>query len=175
MESVPRPKTSLHPKNLLNDHSKTESKNNLDNNLLSEYKIDESEKKLLNFWNSKLEAMEKINLDDEYLVKGEIEIIKVNTGKNVFPKCENLRSREERKSQKKKTKKNNSRKKSKNKSNNKNMIIHHDGKIEKTKMESKDLANVINLDNDKEFKKKDLNQFFSNQTLLTSIINGMKE
>ena len=154
MEHKSRRKSSFYPKHLLNEHKIIESKNNLDNNLLSKYKIDDSEKKLQDFWKSKLEAMEKIYLDDECFAEDEIETKKINQAKNIFPKSEHSTNRKSSNSPKKKTKKNHSRKKSENKNNNKNMIIHHDGTIEKNKMESKDLVNVINFDNNKELKKR---------------------
>ena len=150
--------------------------NNLDNHLHSIIKIDENEKKLLDFLNSKLEAMEKIDLDDECFVEGETEIKNVNLEKNLIRKSKHSKSEKSYNSpNKKKNKRNQSRKKSENKSNNQNMIIKHNGKIEKYKMESNELSDVINLDIDKEVKKKELNQFFSNQNLLNSIINLMND
>ena len=154
MEHNSRRKSSFYPKHLLNEHKMIEPKNQIDNNLLNKYKIDESEKKLQEFFNSKLEALEKINLDDECFTEDVIETKKISPDKNISPKSEHSKNRKSSNSQKKKTKKNHSRKKSENKNNNKNMIIHHDGTIEKNKMESKDLVNVINFDNNKELKKR---------------------
>ena len=71
--------------------------------------------------------------------------------------------------------KKNSRKNSRNKNNKKNIILNHDGKIEKAKIENIDLIDVINLDIDKEIKEIESNKFFSNKNLLNSIINEMKE
>ena len=170
-----------HEKFSFNSKQKTKSnidnKFNLDNNLDSKFKIDENEKKLLDFCNSKLEAMEKINLNDEFFVEEEIKTKLTNLDKNVFSKSEHSKSRKNSNSPKKsKIKKNNSRKKPENKNNNKynnkNMIINHDGKIEKTKMESKDLIDFIV---NKEIKEKEMFKFLSDQTLLNSIINEMKD
>ena len=136
--------------------------------LSSKYDDDENEQKLQDFLSSKLEAMEKINLCDDFFIKGEAEITKDNLDKN------NLKIRESSNSPKKKIKKNHSKKKSESKKKNKNMIINHNGEIEKLKMESKDLVGVINLNVGKEIKKTKLDQFFSNQNLLISIISEMK-
>ena len=169
MKSVSRRKSSFYPKQ--NAYNNNDDKLNLDNHLLNDYKIDENEKKLLNFWNSKLEAIEKMNLDDECLIEGETEIKKVDLDKNIIPQSE---IKNNNSPNKKKAKKNHSKKRSLIKVNNKNMIINHNGEIKKVKMESNGLGDVINLSISKELKKKDLNQFFSNQTLLDSIINEMK-
>ena len=169
MNSVSRRKSSFYPKQ--NVYNISDDKLNLDNHLFNEYKIDENEKKLLDFWNSKLEAFEKMNLDDECLIEGETEIKKADFDRNIIPKSEQKNNNSP---YKKKAKKSHSKKKSENKVNNKNMIINHKGEIKKVKMESNDLGDVINLSISKELKKNDLVQFFSNQTLLNSIINEMK-
>ena len=57
--------------------------------------------------------------------------------------------------------------------NSKNIIINHNGKVEKPKIESIDLISNINFDEIKEIKEKELIKFFSNKTLLLSIINEM--
>ena len=119
--------------------------------------------------------MEKINFDDDYLIEGETDTKKVNMDKNEIRKSKHSKSRKSNNSKnKKKGKKNHSRRKSENKNNNQNIIIKHNGLIEKCKMESKDLSDVANLDVSREVKKKELNQFFSNQTLLNTIIKEMK-
>ena len=170
MEQVFHEKFSFNPKQ--KTYNNIGKKKNLDNNY-NKYEIDENEKKLLDFWSSKLEAMEKMNLDDEYFIEGEIETRKFNLDKKEFPKSEHSKSRKSSNSPKKrKIKKNHSRKKTEIKKNNKNMIINHDGKIEKTKMKRKDLIDIIVL---KEIKEKEISQFFSDKNLLNSIINEMKD
>ena len=135
------------------------------NQLLIDHK---SEKNFLDFLNSKLEAMEKINLDDECLFETEIETKKLNKNKNVLRKSKHLKSIKCSNSTKKI-------KNSKNKSSNKNTIVSHNGKIEKAKIENIDSVDVTNLDVKKEIKEKDLNKFFSsNKTLLISILDEMK-
>ena len=75
-----------------------------------------------------------------------------------------------------KKKKKHSRKSPENKKNVKNMIVNYKGKVEKTNIESIDLVDVINLDVEKETKKKDLKLFFSsNKALLNSIISEMND
>ena len=125
--------------------------------------------------NSKLEAMEKINLEDECLIEGDIEKQKINKDKNLIQKSEQSNSIKVNNSTKKiKNKKNNPRKNSKNKSNNKYMVVDHSGKVKKAKIENIDLVDVTNMDVDKEIKGKDLINFFSsNKTLLNSIVNEM--
>ena len=90
MNSVSRRKSSFYPKQ--NVYNISDDKLNLDNHLFNEYKIDENEKKLLDFWNSKLEAFEKMNLDDECLIEGETEIKKADLDKNIIPKSEQKNS-----------------------------------------------------------------------------------
>ena len=170
MEQVFHEKFSFNPKQ--KTYNNIGKKKNLDNNY-NKYEIDENEKKLLDFWSSKLEAMEKMNLDDECFIEGEIETKKFNLNKKGFPKSEHSKSRKSSNSPKKrKIKKNHSRKKTENKTNNKNMIINHDGKIEKTKMKKRDLIDVIVF---KQIKEKEISQFFSDKNLLNSIINEMKD
>ena len=127
--------------------------------------------------NSKLEAMEKINLEDECLLEDQIETRKINTDKKKLTKKEFSKRKKYSNSVKKiKNKKNNSRKTSKNESNNKNMVVNHNGKVENLKIENIDLVDVINFDVDNEIKEKELRKFFSSdKTLLNSIINEMKE
>ena len=136
--------------------------------LSNKYDDDENEQKLQDFLSSKLEAMEKINLCDDFFIEGEAEIKKDNLDKN------DLKIRKSSNSPKKKIKKIHSKKKDESKKNNKNMIINHNGEIEKLKMESKDLVGVVNLNVVKEIKNTKLDQFFSNQNLLISIISEMK-
>ena len=137
---------------------------------------------------SKFKAMEKIDLDDECF-EGEIETRKININKNAFPKSKKFKNEKiinlpEKKtnnhnySPKKPRNKNNNNnyylhKKSENKNSNKNIIINHNGKVEKPKIESIDLISNINFDEIKEIKEKELVKFFSNKTLLLSIINEM--
>ena len=136
--------------------------------LSNKYDDDENEQKLQDFLSSKLEAMEKINLCDDFFIEGEAEIKKDNLDKN------DLKIRKSSNSPKKKIKTIHSKKKNESKKNNKNMIINHNGEIEKLKMESKDLVGVVNLNVVKEIKNTKLDQFFSNQNLLISIISEMK-
>ena len=120
---------------------------------------------------SKLKAMEKMNLNDECL-EGKIETRKISIDKNIFPKSKYSKNKRGRISAKKSISTNkHSRKKSKNKGNDKNIIINVKGKIEKSSMKSIDLINGIDFCINKE---KELNQLFSNKSLLTSIINEMK-
>ena len=172
MEPTCHEKTSFSPKLLLIDHNIID----FDSHLLNKNKIDESEKNLIAFLNSKLEAMEKINLDDDNFIEGEIQTKNSNIDKNIFLNIEHSKSRKSSEApNKKRTKKSHSRKKSESKSNNKNMIINHNGRIEKFRMESKDLNDIVHMDIDKEIKEKDCNQFFSNRNLLNSIINEMND
>ena len=124
--------------------------------------------------NSKLEAMKKINLDDECLVKDEIEKRKMNNCKNLQPKSKYKKNKEGIISTNEVKNKNNSKKNSKKKSNDKNMIVNH--KVEKTEIESIDLIDVINFNVNKELKKIDLDNFFSsNKALLISFIKEIKD
>ena len=175
MKSVSQKKATSYQTQLLIDHNIIDFKFYSVIHLRSKFNLDENEKKLLDFLNSKLEAMEKINLEDECLIEGDIETQKINKDKNVIPKLEQSNSIKVNNSTKKiKNKKNNSRKNSKNKSNNKYMVVDHSGKVKKAKIENIDLVDVTNMDVDKEIKGKDLINFFSsNKTLLNSIINEM--
>ena len=123
----------------------------------------EYEKIIFDFLSSKFEAMEKMNLNDECLFEDELESKKFNPNKNEVPKSKDPKN--------KKTKKKSSPKKSENK----NIILNKNGKAKKTKIESIDLVDVHNLNIDKEMKKKDINEFFSDKILLNSIINQIKD
>ena len=176
MESVSHKKSSFN-KNKLFIYHNNDFKSHSNGNLLRKYKIDEDEKKFLDFLDSKLEVMEKMNLDDECLVEGEIEMRKININENVLPNQKHPKSKKDSNSAKKiKKKKKHSRKSPENKKNVKNMIVNYKGKVEKTNIESIDLVDVINLDVEKETKKKDLKLFFSsNKALLNSIISEMND
>ena len=177
MKSITNEESNFNPNLLLTENNIIDFKSYSDNLLRNRYKIDENEKKFQDFINSKLEAMEKIKLDDENLIESQIEKIKIDSGEKLFPRSELSKGKKSRNSIKKiKSKKNTLKKNSKNERNNKNKIINHKGKVKKTNIESIDSVDIINLDIDKEIKKKELNQFFSsNKTLLNSIINEMKE
>ena len=177
MKSITHENSNCNQNLLSIDHNITDFKFYSHCHLRSKFKVDENEKKFLDFVNSKLEAMEKINLDDESLLEDQIETRKVNTDKKLLPKTEDSKRKKYSNSVKKiKNKKNNSRKTSKNESNNKNMVVNHNGKVENLKIENIDLVDVINFDVDNEIKEKELRKFFSSEkTLLDSIINEMKE
>ena len=175
MDHISHKKSSFN--NLLIDHNIIDFKYHSHDYLHNRYKIDENEKKLIDFisdnkifkiksyyehqkedfdfLNSKFETMEKINLDDKCLVEGEIETKNSNIDKIIFKKSEfsydknNINS-----SENKVNIKNISSKKSENKINKKNIIIKANGKIEKSNIESIDLIDVVNLDIDKEIKRK---------------------
>ena len=107
MDSVLHEKSSFNPKRLLIDHNIIDFKCRSYKHLLNRHEIDETEKKLLDFisnkkkfkiksdyehekedfdfLSSKLETMEKMSLDDECLVEGEIETKKINKNKNKPP------------------------------------------------------------------------------------------
>ena len=105
MQFISDEKSSFNPKHLLIDHNIIDFKFYSDSHLRCNYKLDENEKKLLDFisdkekfkiksfsenqifdfLSSKFKAMEKMNLDDECF-EGEIEIRKINIDKKVFPK-----------------------------------------------------------------------------------------
>ena len=195
MESVSQEKSSLNQKHLLIDHNIIDLKFHSDYHTHNENKLDESEKKFLDFisvkekfkikqydddykkmyefLSSKLEAMEKMDLDDECL-EGKIETKRIKINKNILHEhSKNKKGRNYTKNDK--DKKNHLRKNSKKKSNIKYMIINHDGEIEKFKTENIDFVDVINLDVNKEVKEKELNKFFSSKTILVSIINEMKD
>ena len=147
-----------------------------DSHFINKYKVDENEKKLLDFFSSKFIAMEKIILEDDYFVEEEIETKKVKTDKNLFPKSEYSKSRKSCDlANKRKNKKRHSRKKFHNKNNNENIIVNADGKIGKPKIENFDLVDIVDYDVEAETKKTKFSHFFSNQTLLTSILNEMKD
>ena len=147
-----------------------------DSHFINRYKVDENEKKLLDFFSSKFVAMEKIILEDDYFVEEEIKTKKVKTDKNLFPISEHSKSRKSCDfANKRKTKKKHSRKKFHNRNNNENIIVNANGKIGKPKIENFDLVDIINYDVEAETKKKKFSQFFSNKTILTSILNEMKD
>ena len=174
MEFAPHEESSFNPKQ--NVHNIAGKKIHVDNHLLSKYKIDENEKKLLDFFNSKLKAMEKIDLDDECFIEKENEAKIVILNKNEFRKSERIKSGKSNNSpNKKKSKKSQSKKKYENKNHKQNTVIKNNRKTEKYKMKSSELSDVLNFDVDKELKKKELSQFFSNQSLLNSIINELKD
>ena len=189
MESTSHEKSSFNQDHLLIDHNIIDfkvysasyllCKNNENEKKLIEFisnkekfkieSYDAHYKEISDFLTSKLEAMEKINLDDECFAEGENGIKKADENKNESPKSEN--SKKSKKSSNNSGKKMN---KKNHKNNNKNVEITHEGKIEKPNMESIDLVDVVNIDVDKEIKEKELNKFFSNKTLLNSIIDEMK-
>ena len=177
MESIPHKKSTFNQNKLLICHNIRDYKSFSNCILLRKYKIDEDEKKFLDFLDSKLEVMENMNLDDECLIEDEIETRKTDINKNVLPNSEHSKSKKSKNSAKKiKNKKKRSRKSPESKNNNRNMIVNYKGKVEKTKIENFDFIDVINLDVDKEIKKKDLRLFFSsNKDLLNSIISEMND
>ena len=115
--------------------------------------------------------MEKMNLDDECCLEGKIEIKKVYIDKNIFPKSHHSKNIKNNISPRKKNIKAQSPKKSGNK-NNKFIIINDNGKIEKPNSIEN---NLINLNISKERQKKELINFFSDKTILDSLINEMSE
>ena len=118
--------------------------------------------------------MEKMNLDDESCVEGEIETRKINIDKSIFPKSKHSKNKKDGVSPRKKiNKKKNSEKNSENINNNKNIIVNANGKIEKLNMKDINLTEAIHSDFGKEIKDKELNQFFSDKTLLDSILSEM--
>ena len=194
MKSGFRKKSSFHPNHLSVNHV-INFKYHSDTHLPSKHKKDENEQKLfdfisdkekfkikpyfnqkefVDFLSSKFKAMEKMNLDDECHF-GKIEIKKINIDKNIFPKLKQSKNKNKNFSpQKKRTNKNFSKEKPKNKSNNKNITINENGKIEKSSMKSIDLIDEVNFYTNKDKKGRELNQLFSNTSLLASIINEMK-
>ena len=115
MEPTSPEKSSINSKNL----------QNAGNHLPNEYEIDENEKKLIDFiskkekfkiksyyehekdifdfLSSKYQAMEKINLDDEYFLEGEIKTKTNKENKNLISKSKNKKNK--RKSSRKKSEK----------------------------------------------------------------------
>ena len=197
MDSTSHETSTFNPKHLLIDHNIIDFKFYSDKYLLSKYKKDENEKKLLDFISnkekfkiksyyghlkevhdflkSKLETMEKMDLDDECIVENGITTKNLNININKTPNLKHSNHVKGRNSSIKKiNKKNLSPQKSYNKTKNKNIIINHDGKVERSKIENIDYADVINLDPDKEIKDKELSKFFSHKNSLISIINEMK-
>ena len=124
----------------------------------------EHEKEIFDFLSSKFETMEKMNLNDECPFEDELKSKKININKNVVPKTKESKS--------KKRKQKSPQKKSESK--NKNIIVKSNGNVKKMKIESIDLIDVDNIDIEHEMKKKDSSSFFSNKTLLSSIINEIK-
>ena len=113
---------------------------------------------VVDFLSSKLKAMEKMNLDDE-CSEGKVEIRKIDIDKNVFPKSKHSKDKKSSNfPEKTKNHKKNSRRKSKNK------------KFDK----ESDSLEDINLTINKDEKEKELSNFFSDKSLLVSIINEMK-
>ena len=193
MDSLSPKKSSFN--NLLIDHNIIDFKYDSHNHLNNLYKLDENEKKLLDFisdkkkfkiksyyehqkedfdfLSTKFEAMEKINLDDECLVKGEIETKNTNINKKKSQKSKDKTNFIS--SENKMNINNVSIQKSEKNINNKNIVINANGKIEKTNIESIDLVDDINLDIEKELKEVKSNKFFSNKKTLILIINEMKK
>ena len=183
-------------KTILIDHNIIDFEYHYDIHLSNKLKIDENEKKLFdfisdekeskigpyygqkeiyNFLNSKLKVMEKMNLNDECCFEGKIETRKINVDKNVFPKSKQSKSTNCSNSPRKKINiKSHSPKKFWNK-NNKFIIIDVNGKIEKSKNFEKDEVNDANSNSKKKRKEKEMLNFFSDKTLLDSIINEMKD
>ena len=197
MDSNPHEKSSFNPKHLLIDHNIIDFKYHSDKHLFNRHNIDETEKKLLDFisnknkfkiksdyehekedfdfLSSKLETMEKMSLDDECLVEGEIETKKININKNKPPNSKHSKAKKNNNSPIKKiNNKNFSPKKSKNKIKNKNIVINAQGKVEKSNIENIDLVDIANLDVDKEIKERGFNHFFSSKNTLILIINEIK-
>ena len=191
MEFTSKEKSTYNQEHLLIDHNIIDYKFYSDNHIRNKYNIDENGKKISNkekfeiqsydehkqicdFLSLKLEAMEKMNLDDECLIEDETEAKKINVDKNIFPKSEQPKSKNDFNSQKKIIdNKGCSRKNPEHKNNNKNIIINRKGKVEKSKMENIDLVDDINLEVYKESKEKELYKFFSSKSSLISIINEM--
>ena len=183
MDSVSEENTSSHQKL---DHNNINVIDHCENQFFNKNKRDENEQKLIDFisnkeklkiksyfedynevcdfLSSKYKAMEKMNLDDEFLIENNTETKNSDVNKN---KKTNF-------TQKKiKSKKNSSRKKSKSKDSDKNMIIDSTGKVIKPSMKSINSVDIINFNNDKKIKEKELCRFFSNSTLLDSIVREM--
>ena len=181
MDSLSNEKSSIKQTNLLSNHNVIDSKFYSNTHLRSKFKIDDCEKKLLKFisdkekfkikiyeedqflvfLNSKLVAMEKIDLDDECL-DGEIKTKKINIDKKEFPKQKHSKSEKKIYFPKREA-------------NKKNVIINRNGKVEKSEIECFNLDDDIKYVVDREIKKKELSKFFSDKTLLNSIINEMKD
>ena len=189
MEHVLHKKFSFNSSDLLIDHI-IDVKFCSDNHLSKKLEKDEDEQKIINFisdkekfkikpyynqievidfLSSKLRAMGKMDLDDECF-EGKVEIRKIDIDKNVFPKSKNLKNKKGSTSPKNKY----SGEKPKNKTINKNVKINANGKIKKTNIKSIGLLSDLNFEINNEIKEQELNDFFSNKTLLVSIINEMK-
>ena len=180
MEPVFNKRVSFNSNDLLIDHT-IDVKYYSDNHLSNKRKKDENEQKIIDFisdknkfkikpyynqievvdfLSSKLRAMEKMDLDDE-CSEGKVETRKIDIDKNIFPKSKHSKDKKNSNSpEKTKNHEKNSRRKSKNK---------------KTNKES-DLFDDINLTTNKyeKEKEKELSNFFSDKSLLVSIINEMK-
>ena len=101
MKSITNEESNFNPNLLLTENNIIDFKSYSDNLLRNRYKIDENEKKFQDFINSKLEAMEKINLDDESLIESQIEKIKIDSGKKLFSRSELSKGKKSRNSIKK--------------------------------------------------------------------------
>ena len=178
MKAVLNKRASFNSNDLLIDHIINVTYYS-DNHLSNKNKKDEDEQKIIDFisdknkfkikpyynqlevvdfLSSKLKAMEKMNLDDE-CSEGKVEIRKIDIDKNVFPKSKHSKDKKSSNfPEKTKNHKKNSRRKSKNK---------------KSDKESDSLED-INLTINKDKKEKELSNFFSDKSLLVSIINEMK-
>ena len=193
MKPVFHKKYFFNPNHLLIDHNIIDFEYHSDIPSFIKRKKDKNEKKLLDFisdnnkfeikpyytrketidfLSSKLEAMKKMNLDDECCVEGKIETRKIDIDKKVFPKKKYSKNKRGSLNPKNKIDISNlSRKESTNKKNNKNIIINANGEIKKSSMKSIELEDNINFDNNIEIREKELNQFFSHKRSLTTIID----
>ena len=193
MNSGLNKRSCFNPKYLFIDHNVIDYKYNSDINPLNEHKKDENEKKLLDFISdkekfnikpyynrkefidflgSKLKAMEKMNLDDECFI-GEIETRKIDIDKNIFPKSRHSKNKKGSISPKSKISlKNSPKKKSENQIDNKNFMIKVNGNIDEFNMKNVNLAD--NADINKKIKGKEFDEFFSDKTILVSIISEME-
>ena len=195
MESVSYGKHSF--KTMLIDHNIIDFEYHNDNDILLsiKLKINENEQKLFdfisdekeskieplfdqkeiyNFLSSKLKVMERMNLDDECCLEGKAETRKIDIDKNIFPKSKHSKNTKSVISPRKKINiKIYSPKKSGNK-NNKYIIINENGKRIKNNIKKNNLIKDVNVDVEKKRKEKEMEIFFSDKTLLSSIINEMK-
>ena len=186
-------KSGFNPNHLLIDHMVIDYKYNSDIHQFNKNEKDENIKKLLDFisdkekfkiepyfnrkevvdfLSSKLKAMEKMNLDDN-CEEGDIETRKINIDKKFFAKSNHSSNKKGSISQKKKPNKRYKPKKNPREKNS-NTIINTNGKIEKLNKKRIDLTDDINQEVNKELKEREFNQFFSDKTLLDSILNEMK-
>ena len=190
MDSLFNGKSFFNQKDLLIDHNIINFQYNSDNNLSCKYEINEKEKKLhdlifgkenfeikpyygqkerYDFLLSKLKAMEKMDLDDECCVEGEVQIRKINIDKNIFPKSNRSKDNKGSISSKKGNCKKNAKKKS-GKKNKKNILTNEKFKIGRSNnMKVIGLFDEANLYINKGVQKN--TNFFSNKSLLKSIID----